>query len=141
MYPCTLSVDTHPLAQVPDFTSTISNEVEAQSFLDASFSDLPKAPKVSSPKEREAPIGKVLLFTSKDEVPGIYKALAAQFTGKSRLLFAWTKVDTDGPAMPLMQKMNVSAAGCAWMVVISSMVLCQYAALLATGCTIARVAT
>lgn len=75
----------------------------------------------------------MLLFTSKDEVPGIYKALAAQFTGKSRLLFAWTKVDSDGPAMPLMQKMNVSEAGCAWLFVTSSMATCQHAAFLPVG--------
>jgi hypothetical protein len=94
---------------VPDFTSSISSEGEAQAFLDASPSDLPLPPPAASPAERNAPIGKVLLFTTKPEVPGIYKALAAQFAGKARLLFAWVSADaSEGPSYPLMQKMNVS---------------------------------
>lgn len=94
--------------QVPDFTSLISDEVEAQRFLDATAADLPKPPKASSAQERRAPIGKVVLFTNKAEVPGIYKALAMHFTGKSRMLFAWSTATMDGPAYALMQKMNVS---------------------------------
>jgi hypothetical protein len=98
-----------PWAQVPDFTSSIGSEGEAQAFLDASASDLPKQPPAASAEERETPIGKVMLFTSKSEAPGIYKALAMQFAGKARLLFAWATVDpSEGPSYPLMQKMNVS---------------------------------
>jgi hypothetical protein len=103
--------------QVPDFTIPLSNEFEAQSFMDATSEDLPKAPKAMGAlrnlQERNAPIGKVFLFTNQDHAPHIYKALAMQFVGVSRLLFAWIKVSTtEGPAYPLMQKMNVSGCSC-----------------------------
>jgi len=95
--------------QVPDFTSALTSEVEAQRFVDATATDLPKVPKGSTAEERRAPIGKVVLFTNKGEVPGVYKALAMHFAGRSRLLFAWARATTDaGPGSSLMQKMNVS---------------------------------
>lgn len=98
--------------QVPDYTIPITGEMEAQFFLDATAETLPKPPKAKTFEERHAPIGKVLLFTNRPEVPSIYKALALQFVGKSRLLFAWVKVETDaGPGVALMQKMNVSKPG------------------------------
>lgn len=93
--------------QVPDLTSPLSSELEAQAFLDASPADLPVPPK-GSRAERDAPVGKVVLFTTKAEVPGIFKALAAHFAGKSRLVFAWSRNTVDGPGLKLMQKMNVS---------------------------------
>jgi hypothetical protein len=93
---------------VPDFTVPLSDEVAAQAFLDASAADLPVPPKGQRFRARDAPVGKVLLFTLKDEAPGIYKALAAHFAGRSRLLFAWARASVaDGPGVRLMQKMNV----------------------------------
>lgn len=109
-WPC-LTLPAH--RQVPDYTVPLSSEVEAQAFLEASVADLPKAPKARTYEERHAPIGKVLLFTNKGSVPGVYRALALQFVGTSRLLFAWVQVsETEGPGIPLMQKMNVSVPAC-----------------------------
>jgi hypothetical protein len=109
------------LLKVPDFTIPLSNEYEAQSFMDATAEDLPKPAKARTLQERNPPIGKVFLFTNQDHAPPIYKALAMQFVGNSRLLFAWIKVSTnEGPAYPLMQRMNVSGCFC-----------CLHAALLA----------
>lgn len=121
--------------QVPDFTIPLSNEYEAQYFMDATAADLPKTPK-SPLQERNAPIGKVFLFTNQDHAPHIYKALAMQFVGTSRLLFAWTKVSTtEGPSYPLMQRMNVSG-GCCWMPAVQ--LACCLADMAATACEAAE---
>jgi hypothetical protein len=96
--------------QIPDFTIQLSNEVEADAFVKATADSLPPDA-IRSAEDRRAPIGKVFLFTTKTSVPGMYKALAAQHFGKSRLLFGWaTTAESNGPALPLMQKMNVSTA-------------------------------
>lgn len=58
--------------------------------------------------------GKVLLFSTKSEAPAIYKALAMQFAGKSRLLFAWSQASSEGPSHMLMQRMNVSEEEGQW---------------------------
>lgn len=92
---------------MPDFTAHLTNEIEGQLFLAATAADLPDAA-ITHAAARKGPVGKVFLFTMKHEVPGIYKALALQFHGKSRLLFCWTAPDNKGPGYPLMQKMNVS---------------------------------
>lgn len=96
---------------MPDFTSLLSDEGEAQAFVAATASSLPRRRRGSGGHDADedgAPVGKVFLFSTKHDVPGIYKALAAQFHGRSRLLFAWTSPDTAGPGVSLMQKMNVS---------------------------------
>ncbi|WIA14176.1 hypothetical protein OEZ85_002717 [Tetradesmus obliquus] len=95
------------LEQIPDFTIQLSNEVEADAFVKATADSLPPDA-IRSAEDRRAPIGKVFLFTTKSSVPGMYKALAAQHFGKSRMLFGWaTTAHEKGPALPLMQKMNV----------------------------------
>lgn len=83
--------------------------MEADAFVKATADSLPPDA-IRSAEDRRAPIGKVFLFTTKSSVPGMYKALAAQQFGKSRMLFGWaTTAHEKGPALPLMQKMNVSA--------------------------------
>jgi hypothetical protein len=94
--------------QVPDFTIHLTGAVEADAFISATADSLPPDA-IRSTDDRRAPIGKVVLFTTRSSVPGMYKALAAQHFGRSRLLFGWTTTaDEDGPAVALMQKMNVS---------------------------------
>lgn len=97
---------------MPDLTRELSNEGEVQAFLDATADDLPLAPPAGSLHERGAPVGKVLLFTSKAEVPGIFRALATSFSGHARLLFAWARTTQEGPGLRLMQKMNVRVHAC-----------------------------
>lgn len=104
---CWYSINELACMQVPDFTSQLTNEVEGQQFLAATGAALPDAA-IRTAADRKGPVGKVFLFTTKHEVPGIYKALAMQFHGKARLLFCWTTPDNKGPGYPLMQKMNVS---------------------------------
>lgn len=96
---------------MPDFTSLLSSPEEADRFVAATGNDLPDAA-IHSAEDRKSPVGKIFLFSTKKEVPGIYKALAMQFHGKSRLLFGWTAQDDDGPGYAMMQKMNVGAPGC-----------------------------
>jgi hypothetical protein len=96
-----------PALQIPDSTIRLSEAEEADAFISATADSLPPDA-IRSTDDRRAPIGKVFLFTAKSSVPGMYKALAAQHFGKSRLLFGWTTTaDEQGPALALMQKMNV----------------------------------
>jgi hypothetical protein len=100
-----------PALQIPDSTIRLSDAEEADAFISATADSLPPDA-IRSTDDRRAPIGKVFLFTAKSSVPGMYKALAAQHFGKSRLLFGWTTTaDEQGPALALMQKMNVSGLG------------------------------
>eukprot|EP00878_Enallax_costatus_P011712 GHUV01012227.1.p1 GENE.GHUV01012227.1~~GHUV01012227.1.p1 ORF type:complete len:637 (+),score=223.38 GHUV01012227.1:909-2819(+) len=97
------------LDKVPDFTLELTDEADGQSFIAATGAQLPPAA-INTAAERRGQVGKVFLFSTKYEVPGIYKALAMHFHGKSRLLFGWTTPDTKGPGYPLMQKMNIRKA-------------------------------
>ena len=97
------------LPQVPDFTLELTDEADGQSFIAATGAQLPPGA-IKTAADKKGPVGKVFLFSTKYEVPGIYKALAMHFHGKSRLLFGWTTPDAKGPGYPLMQKMNVSDA-------------------------------
>lgn len=96
---------------MPDFTLELTDEADAQSFMAATGSQLPPAA-IRIAADKDLPVGKVFLFSTKYNVPGIYKALAMHFHGKSRLLFGWTTPDNKGPGFPLMQKMNVSVIAC-----------------------------
>jgi hypothetical protein len=92
--------------QVPDFTSLLSSELEASAFAQATGAvNLGGTPDSSS---KAPPAGKVFLFSTKQEVPGVYKALAMQLHGKANLMFAWTTPESTGPGPALMKKMNVS---------------------------------
>lgn len=93
--------------QVPDFTAHLTDELEAEAFVAATGISLPDAA-IRSSADRKGPVAKVFLFSTKRRVPGIYKALAMHFYGKSRLLFGWTTPDDSGPGFPLMQKFSVS---------------------------------
>lgn len=88
-------------------TIHLEDEIDGQRFTSATGADLPEAA-IKTAADRKGPIGKVILFSTKNEVPALYKALAMNFHGKSRLLFGWTRPDSEGPGWSLMQKMNVS---------------------------------
>ena len=53
------------------------------------------------------PLGKVILFASKKDVPGVYKALAEQMTGKANYMFGWIQPGTTF-AEEAMKQLHVS---------------------------------
>eukprot|EP00879_Flechtneria_rotunda_P014908 GHRR01015576.1.p1 GENE.GHRR01015576.1~~GHRR01015576.1.p1 ORF type:complete len:609 (+),score=148.82 GHRR01015576.1:560-2386(+) len=96
------------LEQVPDLTIELTDEEDAQAYINATAADMPIV--FRSQHHKDSPIGKVFLFSTKQDVPGLYKALAMRFHGKARLVFAWTSPDESGPGYPLMQRMHVQKA-------------------------------
>eukprot|EP00775_Hariotina_reticulata_P011263 gene11263-11412_t len=93
------------LQQVPDFTSLLTSELEANAFVQAAGA-VHLGSSSSDGSTKGSPTGKVFLFSTKQEVPGVYKALAMQLHGKANLMFAWTTPDTTGPGPAMMKKMN-----------------------------------
>jgi hypothetical protein len=71
---------------VPDTTTQLFSHIQMQEFL---FKGNPLPRLATDPEQMKKATGKVVLVASKEEVPGVYKALAAQMSGKARVLFGW----------------------------------------------------
>jgi hypothetical protein len=81
--------------QVPDTTEQVLSMFHMQEFL---FKGNPPPRMGADPERMKTATGKVMLVASKEEVPGVYKALAAQLSGKARLLFGWISAPADATA-------------------------------------------
>jgi hypothetical protein len=64
----------------------LTGKEQLQMFASMTLNPASKGDSTSSSSQ---PLGKVILFASKKDVPGVYKALAQQMSGKANYMFGW----------------------------------------------------